>query len=594
MSTTSQKLNALESVGLVRLAQMEPDLEYLFQHALMQDAAYQSLLLSDRRQYHKTIGETIEQLYPERLGEFSSVLARHFSLAGNVKRALTYSLQAGESAANLYANAEALAHYNQALDILRQETVAIGAEQALQAFQQRGRVLEISGDYPAAVKNYEEMRDYGRLQNNVAIEGMAIGNLAACYTIPNELHDRAFTLKYIEQGLTFARQTKDPDLEIKLLLSKIMLATHYGDAKDILVTGDAGIALAREHGLTQQLAHILHDLAISLRLNGYVEKGNRYAAEARQIFRKTENLPMLTDSLNQKAFIDFYDAQFASAVEYATEAKEISEQIYNQWNMAYAGMIQGMVYNIRGQWGEAHAVWQQAVIDGQSVGFLIPSSFVSLEIGRLHRTVGDFQTAYDLHLYALDVSQEHAPFFMKAARSELAMDAFALGNIEEGIKWNNQAQCSQSLGAIGNSMTLPSPSQSMIETAYHTGAWEAALQSVLQAQEEAKSRCLPVYLALLMYEQGRCLGNMQRYQEAEASFQKAIELANSRSIRSVLWQAYLALGQLYQFTNKSQKATEHLQLSNQFVKEIGQTLPMPNQRNRFLQTVSKLVLVKNQ
>ena len=45
--TTQQHLTQLESTGLLRLAQTHPELEYLFRHALVQDAAYESLLLAD-------------------------------------------------------------------------------------------------------------------------------------------------------------------------------------------------------------------------------------------------------------------------------------------------------------------------------------------------------------------------------------------------------------------------------------------------------------------------------------------------------------------------------------------------------------------
>ena len=96
--TVISQLNKLESSGLIRLAQTEPELEYLFRHALVQDAAYESLLLADRKRLHRIAGESLEQLYPDRLDELAPILGHHFALAGDAQRALKYFTLAGDVA----------------------------------------------------------------------------------------------------------------------------------------------------------------------------------------------------------------------------------------------------------------------------------------------------------------------------------------------------------------------------------------------------------------------------------------------------------------------------------------------------------------
>ncbi len=59
-------LSTLESAGLIRVSKMEPDLEYNFLHTLVQDAAYASLLESDRKRLHLAVADAIESLYPDR------------------------------------------------------------------------------------------------------------------------------------------------------------------------------------------------------------------------------------------------------------------------------------------------------------------------------------------------------------------------------------------------------------------------------------------------------------------------------------------------------------------------------------------------
>src|SRR5262249_14502213 len=97
------QLGMLESSGLIRLAQSQPDLQYLFRHALVQDAAYQSLVRDDRRAQHHCVGDVLEIMYPDRLDELAPVLALHFDEAGEDGRALTYYLRAGDIGLRRYA-----------------------------------------------------------------------------------------------------------------------------------------------------------------------------------------------------------------------------------------------------------------------------------------------------------------------------------------------------------------------------------------------------------------------------------------------------------------------------------------------------------
>lgn len=110
-------LSTLETAGLIQVAQVEPDLEYLFRHSMVQDAAYASLLESDRKRLHMAVGDAIESLYPERKRELAAILGYHFKEAGEDRRALYYFLIAGDEALSVYANQEAEIQYRSALEL---------------------------------------------------------------------------------------------------------------------------------------------------------------------------------------------------------------------------------------------------------------------------------------------------------------------------------------------------------------------------------------------------------------------------------------------------------------------------------------------
>jgi class 3 adenylate cyclase len=91
---------------------------YVFKHALVQDAAYESLLLSNRKELHRRIAEAYRVGLPETTEVEPEILAHHYTEAGNVESAIEFWRQAGERAAERSANHEAIVHLERALALL--------------------------------------------------------------------------------------------------------------------------------------------------------------------------------------------------------------------------------------------------------------------------------------------------------------------------------------------------------------------------------------------------------------------------------------------------------------------------------------------
>jgi class 3 adenylate cyclase len=92
---------------------------YLFRHALIQDAAYQSLLLTRRRQYHAEVARALEGRFPEIAESQPELVAQHYTAAAEMEPAIAYWVKAGEKALARFAYLEPLAHFEQALKLAR-------------------------------------------------------------------------------------------------------------------------------------------------------------------------------------------------------------------------------------------------------------------------------------------------------------------------------------------------------------------------------------------------------------------------------------------------------------------------------------------
>jgi tetratricopeptide (TPR) repeat protein len=111
---TDQALGDLYTAGFIRERRRVPELEHVFKHVLVHDAAYESILLQQRRELHRLVAAIIERDYADRLDDFFSVLAFQFANAGDWAKAREYLIKAGDQAVRIAADAEALALYREA------------------------------------------------------------------------------------------------------------------------------------------------------------------------------------------------------------------------------------------------------------------------------------------------------------------------------------------------------------------------------------------------------------------------------------------------------------------------------------------------
>jgi ABC-type oligopeptide transport system substrate-binding subunit/class 3 adenylate cyclase len=170
-------LSQLQRLDLVREKTRIPELEYIFKQTLTQEAAYNSLLHNRRKEFHRKVGEVLEELFPERVDDYLGLLAYHFEAAEAHEKAVDYLIKAGDKARLAYAHDEAISYYNKAKALLIEKDAvealartamklgltyqnAFDASRANQAFQESftywDRVAEIP--YPSLPSSPHALR----------------------------------------------------------------------------------------------------------------------------------------------------------------------------------------------------------------------------------------------------------------------------------------------------------------------------------------------------------------------------------------------------------------------------------------------------
>jgi tetratricopeptide (TPR) repeat protein len=235
-----------------------PEATYSFKHALVQDAAYQSLLKSRRQQLHARIAQALEERFPDVGQAQPEVLARHLTEAGLAERAVPYWRRAGELAAGRSANLEAIAHLSKGLEL-----IAMLPDAPEHLTEELALLLAIGGPLMAN-KGFaapEVERTYSRASALCDQMGRSdelfpvLKGLWSCYLVRGEyqrVYDLAEQLVALadEQGVPIQRA-----LARRARGTALFFLGRFTDATAVL---DDGIAIDDAVAAWEDPAHLLH------------------------------------------------------------------------------------------------------------------------------------------------------------------------------------------------------------------------------------------------------------------------------------------------------------------------------------------------
>jgi class 3 adenylate cyclase len=117
-ATLQARLEQLVAAELLYQRGRPPRATYIFKHALIQDAAYQSLLKSTRQQVHQQVAQALEAQFSETVATQPELVAQHYTEAGCTEQAIAYWQRAGQQARQRSADPEAVQHLTVGLELL--------------------------------------------------------------------------------------------------------------------------------------------------------------------------------------------------------------------------------------------------------------------------------------------------------------------------------------------------------------------------------------------------------------------------------------------------------------------------------------------
>ena len=355
-----QALDRLVRSELVFQRGQPPGAVYTFKHALIQDAAYDSLLFSRRRQLHAQVVAAIERVHHDRLEEQSELLAYHAERAELWEKTLKYCLIAGQRANERSA-------YHEALQLLEAGLVAASRvseseETTRQAIEVRMNLRPCLG----AFGHYERLLDaFGEVQ-----------------TLANAIGD--------EYTATVAR------------IDTTHLLYQSGDVEAALEEGRRAVRMASEHedrrlivGATANLAmgHFFHG-----RFRDAVETTAHYADDLKGIYRHDRLGTTATSSVNWLSNLAAMHAalgEFDTALAFTAEAREIADETGKPFDQVMVNQWHGFVLANAGRYQEAMEPGKQALDVANEGGFEFLQAWAGCMFGNACARAGQAEAALE-------------------------------------------------------------------------------------------------------------------------------------------------------------------------------------------------------
>ena len=361
--TSDIQLDTLEAKGLIRLASLRPELEYLFRHALVQDAAYGSLLKQERRELHGRVGDALEQLYPDRRDELAPLLAMHFEQAGESEKAIDYFAAAGQHALKGNAIQEAYAAFDQAATLIEKgPTEAASADDAA---KRRRRRVEVEIGRAEAGYSFRAPEDAFEALERVAPEADALGDpalivhantLIALGRLQNGEAPTAPDVKRaLDRIVEVGDEIGDPSLHALPMALLGMNKVFMGPVAEGVQELEEALPAIGTHKDTIGAAFARGALGMGYAFLGEFDKAEKAVAEARSIAEEGDLISQL-DALIAESMLRSYRGQLDRAVPLAEECVGRAEETGASACMVVSSWILGDAFHRQGEFAKAKDV----------------------------------------------------------------------------------------------------------------------------------------------------------------------------------------------------------------------------------------------
>jgi class 3 adenylate cyclase/tetratricopeptide (TPR) repeat protein len=552
----------LQRRELVLEISTQPQQVFSFKHVLTQEAAYQSILLSNRRELHRLAAEAILSHTPHAAAE----IAQHLLEARLPQRAVPYLLQAGNQANLAYALEEAVGFFRKALDIKAVEDPSI----LTPLYEGLGRALTNANRIPEALEVYREMQAQAEASTNIPMQVSALNKLAGVMALNMGQFQEAENL--MNQAEILSQTHNDTSGIPEMNLLRCLICTFRADFENVYRYMDRVVELGQEENnqeyIITGLGHITISLVFMTKFKQAEERGQQALSTARQGGDRMHEVDLLAEAL---PLIALHHGDLPGAEAHLQLALQIAARINYLEGQTLSAYYLGEIARWRGEYESALHFGQRALQAASGLEeyapFLMAPVLGSLGMAYLEISPHFHDKALELHQHALRLLES------------------PMGIITGAISWADLCLCAIMTGdlelaqvTLDKALTVPN-TYSIIERPRHLvgaarlagaqGDWERALSLADEARVHAEQHLLRQHYPLTALTQGILNASAGRPEVALAALQKARQEAEMSNMRPILCEAHTAIAGLLSDLGRHQAAEQHRAAAEKILNEIA-------------------------
>jgi len=568
----------LQRRELIREKGRMPKLIYLFKHALTRETAYNSILLSKRRELHRRVAECLEQTEPDRVND----IARHFLEAQEEARALPYLLEAGDRAAHAYATQEAISYYRRALEVLR--TVE-DAGLARRAYEGLGGAQTLIFDVPAAMETYHTMYHYAGQRNDIPMQVSALNKMS--FIIGLRLGQFPEAEKHLLEAERLAREVNDLSGLAELYGIRCAVCMTTADFDNAVRYLDESVQIGRQLNLKEQLAFGLAHISDTLTIMTRFDEAWRLGQEAYQIAEEIGNREHLSHLLiSTIPFHHLREGDLDAAYRAAEEGTELAAKIGSLYLEAQGAWFLGYIAQMRGEYEQALAYHQHALDTARQSGmpFMVPWTLGALGAAYLEISNRFSSRATEFHAEALQAMQQPAGEALGASVwADMGFCVLASGNLDQADQYFHK-------GLTWPTMTMYIERPRLLIGAALVALARSRLDEAANAIGEARTfaeECTMEWTyPWIALTDGLVSATRGELKPALESFGRAEELALQMKMRPIVWQARAGAAKVLEALGRTDEANVSRLEARAMVDEIAGLFQDEHLRAMFVESAS--------
>ncbi|MBF0106166.1 MAG: tetratricopeptide repeat protein [Deltaproteobacteria bacterium] len=302
------------------------EITYIFNHALTQEVAYNSILTKKRKEFHLRVAQAIEALYLDQIEDHVETLAHHYVEAEVEEKAVDYLFKSGDKLISSYSNDGAIKNYQTAIKLMEDSTASEKYNKKLWvAYDQIAVVYARVGKYDKAAEYHNKILNMGQERQDHLM-------LTNCY---RQMGDVARVKGHVEEAtnllnlsLEHAHHANHFESEIKTYKALGNTMTLKHDIPKAIEYLAKGLEGAQSLGLTRIEAEFLNDIALTYIAQGDLDAAQQRLEESINISKADfKHKSLLVSSTLNLGVVQYHKKDFEGAMAKFRETFAVAKQI---------------------------------------------------------------------------------------------------------------------------------------------------------------------------------------------------------------------------------------------------------------------------